>query len=106
MKKVIRKRRKDGVKQRYHIGKKNIRRKRFSDDQYKFATGIIKNKRKENIMFSKEFDRLSDKVDDRGLSARDRFVIEERRQAIRRDIIDNSTQIDRLNKLYFPKNPR
>ncbi len=66
-----------------------VRRKRnVLDNQLKYVTGIIKNKRKNNIRLSNLAKLKYDQHD------------------IKRDIAKNTQDIDMLNKKYFPDNPR
>lgn len=84
---------------------KKIKRKRFKESQYKYVTGIIKNKRNENVQLSREYDRLwLRKIEP--IPLQEKAVLDERLSSIKKNVANNSNQIDRLNKIYFPDNPR
>ena len=85
---------------------KKYKRKRFNENQYKYVTGIIKNKRQENVILARQHNKLENKIDEGVIPFRKRIVLRERLGTIKREIAENSMDVDRLNKKYFPKNPR
>ena len=81
---------------------RGVKRKRYSDTQYKYSRGVIKNKRQENISLASEYGRLQTRRNQEDFGKR--IAIDNRLSNIKRRVASNSEDIDHLNKTFFPKN--
>lgn len=84
---------------------KKTKRKRYSEKQYKYVSGIIKNLRNENQKLASRFDRIRDQQDD-PITIRRKILNRQKLISFKRQVADNNEKIDRLNRVYFPENPR
>lgn len=73
---------------------------KFSENEYKIATGRIKSKRQENVFLKNRFDSLGMKLEETH-SIILKTPLEEEKDFIKRRIVNNQETIEFLNKKYF-----
>lgn len=78
----------------------------MADPNYKYLSGIIKNKRNQNVKLVDLYRRADNRIQDDSLDSISRRKLEQKRNKLKGYIVENSNSIDFMNKKYFPKNKR
>ena len=80
---------------------KGVTRKR---NKYSYATGVINNKRDENVQLSKEIDKLKERIDNANIGEKN--YLETSISNKKKRMVGNSIDIDIINSYNFKNNPR